>query len=271
MASKLFSLPLHQMRRNFGKCPNLRERLLMKRPFVWWGPICEGRSSGVGTRRPSKTQPRNCYCSQARWAKEFHCYQPKRAKQFNIHRNQIFKYDLIQSGVANCAALQSKLLCSFFSNWAGGPFITFIFKLIAPFYEMLAEFITELKNIVRLLFILPGTGLVWPVWLQYIPQRAIPYSAHTRRIKSALVEYTEKRPNKLFRWALNICNYLWLAERGSVMDELNDDSEIILGLCHSNGKLSSGEIQCLSFCKCDRRANSVELIVRDPGIGIRWG
>ena len=40
------------------------------------------------------------------------------------------------------------------------------------------------------------------------------------------------------------------------MDELNDDSEIILGLCHSNGKLSSGEIQCLSFCKCDRRANS---------------
>ena len=48
MASKLFSLPLHQMRRNFGKCPNLRERLLMKRPFVWWGPICEGRSSGVG-------------------------------------------------------------------------------------------------------------------------------------------------------------------------------------------------------------------------------
>ena len=68
---------------------------------------------GVGARRPSKTQPRNCYCSQARWAKEFHCYQPKRAKQFNIHRNQIFKYDLIQSGVANCAALQSKLLCSF--------------------------------------------------------------------------------------------------------------------------------------------------------------
>ena len=123
-----------------------------------------------------------------------------------------FKYDLIQSGVANCAALQSKLLCSFLSNWAGGPFITFIFKLIAPFYEMLAEFITELKNIVRLLFILPGTGLVWPVWLQYIPQRAIPYSAHTRRIKSALVEYTEKRPNKLFRWALNICNYLWPGE-----------------------------------------------------------
>ena len=39
------------------------------------------------------------------------------------------------------------------------------------------------------------------------------------------------------------------------MDELNDDSEIILGLCHSNGKLSSDEIQCLSFCKCDRRAN----------------
>ena len=99
----------------------------------------------------------------------------------------------IQSGVANCAALQSKLLCSFLSNWAGGPFITFIFKLIAPFYEMLAGFITELKNIVRLLFILPGTGLVWPVWLQYIPQRAIPYSAHTRRIKSALVEYTEKK------------------------------------------------------------------------------
>ena len=121
---------------------------------------------------------------------------------------------------------------------------------------MLAEFITELKNIVRLLFILPGTGLVWPVWLQYIPQRAIPYSAHTRRIKSALVEYTEKRPNKLFRWALNICDFLWHAHRRSVMDELNDDSEIILGLCHSNGKLSSDEIQCLSFCKCDRRANS---------------
>ena len=40
------------------------------------------------------------------------------------------------------------------------------------------------------------------------------------------------------------------------MDERNDDSEIILGLCHSNGKLSSGEIQCLSFCKCDKRANS---------------
>ena len=40
MASKLFFLALHQMRRNFGKCPNLRERLLMKRPFVWWGPIC---------------------------------------------------------------------------------------------------------------------------------------------------------------------------------------------------------------------------------------
>ena len=58
-----------------------------------------------------------------------------------------FKYDLIQSGVANCAALQSKLLCSFLSNWAGGPFITFIFKLIAPFYEMLAEFITELKTL----------------------------------------------------------------------------------------------------------------------------
>ena len=40
------------------------------------------------------------------------------------------------------------------------------------------------------------------------------------------------------------------------MDELNGEREISLGLCHSNGKLSSDEIQCLSFCKCDRRANS---------------
>ena len=67
---------------------------------------------------------------------------------------------------------------------------------------------------------------------------------------------TQKKGQIRFRWALNICNYLWPAERGSVMDELNDEREIILGLCHSNGKLSSDEIQCLSFCKCDRRANS---------------
>ena len=109
MASKLFSLPLHQMRRNFGKCPNLRERLLMKRPFVWWGPICEGRSSGVGTRRPSKTQPRNCYCSQARWAKEFHCYQLKRAKQFKLHRNQIL--NMIWYRVASPTVQRCKVNC----------------------------------------------------------------------------------------------------------------------------------------------------------------
>ena len=40
------------------------------------------------------------------------------------------------------------------------------------------------------------------------------------------------------------------------MDELNNEREISLGLCHSIRELSSDEIQCLSFCKCDRRANS---------------
>ena len=55
---------------------------------------------------------------------------------------------------------------------------------------------------------------------------------------------------------MNNRNYPWPAERGSVMDELNGEREISLGLCHSNGKLSGGDIQCLSFCKCDRRANS---------------
>ena len=51
------------------------------------------------------------------------------------------------------------------------------------------------------------------------------------------------------------------------MDELNDEREIILGLCHSNGNVyrfaSAIEEQIV------RAANSVELIVRDPGIGIR--
>ena len=64
---------------------------------------------GVGARRPSKTQPRNCYCSQARWAKEFHCYQLKRAKQFNLHRNQIL--NMIWCRVASPNVQRCKVNC----------------------------------------------------------------------------------------------------------------------------------------------------------------
>ena len=66
-------------------------------------------ASGVGTRRPSKTQPRNCYCSQARWAKEFHRSQLKRAKQFKLHRNQIL--NMIWYRVASLTVQRWKVNC----------------------------------------------------------------------------------------------------------------------------------------------------------------